>query len=840
MKHGGASRTALGAAGHRAAHQVFEGGRIFYDPLALRILGNDAEEALALAREQPQRRGLRFFIAARSRFAEDCAKAAISKSVRQILVLGAGLDTFAYRLQAAESSTVFELDHPATQRDKRRRLALAGVAEPKHVVYVAHDFEDGSMTGALEAAGLETGWRTFVLWLGVTPYLSEDAVYATFGELARFSGGAEVVFDYSNPPHAIEEAQTRGAHEALAARVAASGEPFRCYLDTPALHWHARDLGFVDIEDLDRAALVARYLPQAPVAPRAGPGGHVVKMATALPGGLRHRAHYHMLHWRRLVRRRTYQCFISQTSVRNGSYSIKLHRAGRMEPAFVQSNGAVKVANPRTFRAALLGAVAVAAVGGLTIEALPVASYPALAATTTPAAGPSSFADVVDRVKGAVVSVKVKLDDANVSLDGDTQPMPNFPKGSPLEKFFRQFGERGFGDRGGQDRPQPHMGMAQGSGFFISADGYVVTNNHVVEHAKDVTITTADGKTVPARVVGTDPKTDLALLKVKEGSDFPFVSFASETPRVGDWVIAVGNPFGLGGTVTAGIVSARGRDIGSGPYDDFLQIDAPVNHGNSGGPTFNANGEVVGVNTAIFSPSGGSVGIGFAIASDVAKSVVQSLKEDGKVARGWLGVQIQPVTQDIADSLSLKESKGALVDKAEKDSPAAAAGLKEGDVITSVNGETVADSHDLARRIAALGPKKQVELAIIRNGSPQTIKMTLGAMPDDKQAKAETSETHSKDAMAKYGMSLEPATAVDGAGKTGVVVAEVDPDGAAAQKGIQTGDVILEVAGKPVSNPSEVTAAIDSAKSDGKKSVLMRVKTEDNTHFVALSTQAVS
>ncbi len=498
------------------------------------------------------------------------------------------------------------------------------------------------------------------------------------------------------------------------------------------------------------------------------------------------------------------------------------------------------VARPKSFRAALLGAAAVAAVGGLTIEALPLATHPAFAATTVASAGPASFADVVDRVKGAVVSVKVRLDQSHVSYDGDTQPAPNFPKGGPLEKFFRQFGERGFGDRGGQERARPRMGMVQGSGFFISADGYLVTNNHVVEHAQDVTVITADGKSVPARIVGTDPKTDLALLKVEEGSDYPYVSFASREPRVGDWVIAVGNPFGLGGTVTAGIVSARGRDIGDGPYDDFLQIDAPVNHGNSGGPTFNAKGEVVGVNTAIFSPSGGSVGIGFAIASDVAKSVVQSLKEDGKVARGWLGVQIQPVTQDIADSLGLKEAKGALVAKTEKDSPAAAAGLKDGDVVASVNGEPVADSHDLARKIAALGPRQEAELSIIRNGSPQTLKVTLGALPDDKQAKADAPDQHSKDAMAKYGMTLAPAAEVEGAGKTGVVVADVDPDGAAAQKGIQTGDVILEVAGKPVSRPSDVTAAIDAAKAGGKKSVLVHLRTQDSSRFVALSTETVS
>jgi len=495
---------------------------------------------------------------------------------------------------------------------------------------------------------------------------------------------------------------------------------------------------------------------------------------------------------------------------------------------------------PKSFRAALLGAAAVAAVGAATFEAAPLASYPALAASTATLAGPSSFADVVDRVKGAVVSVKVKMDVAGASEDDPMQAMPNFPKGTPFERFFRQFGERQFGDRGAPDRGTPRQGMAQGSGFFISADGYVVTNNHVVDHAKDVTITTSDGKTIPASVVGTDPKTDLALLKVKEGSDYPYVSFASQTPRVGDWVIAVGNPFGLGGTVTAGIVSARGRDIGSGPYDDFLQIDAPVNHGNSGGPTFNGNGEVVGVNTAIFSPSGGSVGIGFAIASDVAKGVVQQLKEDGKVARGWLGVEIQPVTQDIADSLGLKDATGALVAKAQQDSPAMAAGLKDGDVIKSVNGETVADAHDLARKVAALGPKKAAELAIVHNGSPQTIKVTLGALPDDKQAKADVSHEHSKSAMAKYGMTLEPAANVDGAGKDGVVVADIDPEGAAAQKGIQTGDVILDVAGKPVSRPADVTSAIDAAKADGKKSVLVRVKTQDSTRFVALSTEAVS
>ncbi len=499
----------------------------------------------------------------------------------------------------------------------------------------------------------------------------------------------------------------------------------------------------------------------------------------------------------------------------------------------------------KSLRAALLGAAAVAAVGAVTIETLPLSVPSAVAAASVPSAGPASFADVVDHVKGAVVSVKVKIDETAASDDEDApqREMPNMPKGGPLEKFFRQFGAPGMGGEPfgeGAPHARPHMGMAQGSGFFISSDGYIVTNNHVVDHAKDVTITTADGKTVPARVVGTDSKTDLALLKTAEGADYPYVPFAAQAPRVGDWVIAVGNPFGLGGTVTAGIVSARGRDIGAGPYDDFLQIDAPVNHGNSGGPTFNAEGEVVGVNTAIFSPSGGSVGIGFAIASDVAKTVVAQLKDTGKVARGWLGVQIQPVSQDIADSLGLKDVRGALVDKAEKDSPAASAGLKDGDVITALNGEQVANSHDLARKVAALGPKKDAELTIMRNGAQQTVKVTLGSLSEDRQAKADAPEQAPKDALAKYGLTLESANAVDGAGKTGVVVAEVDPEGAAAQKGIQTGDVILQVAGKPVSHPSEVAAAIGSAKADGKKSVLVQIRNDNGTHFVALSTQAAS
>jgi methyltransferase (TIGR00027 family) len=281
MQQGQASVTALGAAGHRAAHQVLERGFVFADPLALPILGPDADGAIALAKERPERRGLRLFIAMRSRFAEDSARRAIRDGVRQILVLGAGLDTFAYRLERTHDLHVFELDHPATQAEKRRRLAVAQIAEPAHVSYIAHDFEGGSMTAALEAAGLDSSRRTFVLWLGVTPYLTEEAVFATLGELAGWPGGTEVVFDYTNRPEAVDESNARNFHREMAERVAASGEPFRGYFNSVELDARARKLGFTKIEDLDRAALVARYLPDLPVPPRPGPGGHVVRMATS-------------------------------------------------------------------------------------------------------------------------------------------------------------------------------------------------------------------------------------------------------------------------------------------------------------------------------------------------------------------------------------------------------------------------------------------------------------------------------------------------------------------------------------------------------------------------------
>ncbi len=496
-----------------------------------------------------------------------------------------------------------------------------------------------------------------------------------------------------------------------------------------------------------------------------------------------------------------------------------------------------QIKRPR-LRTVLLGATAALVIGGVaTHDHMGVRQ--AHAQSIMAQQGAPSFADVVDRVRGAVVSVKVNVvESANVNADeGEDQGMPKMAPGDPLERFFRRFGENGMpgmpGMNGGR-RHSPRMGQAQGSGFIISTDGYVVTNNHVVENASgDVSLTLDDGRSVTASVVGTDPKTDLALLKIKESGTYKSVPFGNVAPRVGDWVIAVGNPFGLGGTVTAGIVSARGRDIGSGPYDDFLQIDAPVNRGNSGGPTFNANGEVVGVNTAIYSPSGGSVGIGFAIPAEVARDVIASLKDKGAVARGWIGVQIQPVTEEIADSMGLRSTKGALVAETQVDSPAQAAGLKSGDVITGVNGDKIETPRELSRRIASMGPQTKVEVTYLHEGAEKTTSLKLGALPGDKQAKAQTAPRESEAPLEKFGLTLAPARK----GEAGVVVAGIDPDGAAAAKGLRPGDVILEAAGQPVANPADVQKALASARKDGRKAVLLRVKSGDNARFVALATQ---
>jgi serine protease Do len=442
---------------------------------------------------------------------------------------------------------------------------------------------------------------------------------------------------------------------------------------------------------------------------------------------------------------------------------------------------------------------------------------------------PVGFADIVEKVKPAVISVRVKVDGASQTNGLGTNDVP-----PGLREFFRRFGMPDVPNGDGMPRGRGrNVITGQGSGFFISADGYAVTNNHVVEKAESVQVTTDDGKIHRAKVIGTDPRTDLALIKVEDGP-FPYVKLSDRSPRIGDWVIAVGNPFGLGGTVTAGIVSARGRDIGASAYDDFIQIDAPVNKGNSGGPTFDTDGNVIGVNTAIFSPSGGSVGIAFAIPSDTVTNVVAQLKEHGSVTRGWIGVQIQPVTQDIADSLGLKKAEGALVAEPQANSPAQKAGIEAGDVITSVDGKEVKDARDLAKRIGALAPKTSVKLTVLHKGSEKTVTLTLGELPNTKEAQAGSEDRDTNSDLGKLGLTLAPASRVAGSGSDGVVVTGVDSGGVAADHGFSTGDVILEIGGKAVSTPADVRSVVASARTEGKRSVLVRVKKGDNTRFVAL------
>jgi serine protease Do len=504
------------------------------------------------------------------------------------------------------------------------------------------------------------------------------------------------------------------------------------------------------------------------------------------------------------------------------------------------------------------GVSALALIAGLGLAefgaALPSASPVRAEQVQAQIQGLPSFTTLVEQVKPAVFSVQVDIDPAarlaqNDEDDGDgpgqQSPFQNGEnpfKGTPFEHFFDQFGkgQPGQPGHGAPDNPHGQLVKALGSGFFITADGYAVTNNHVVDGAAKVEVVTDDGKTHGAKVVGTDPKTDLALLKVEGRSDFAFVKMAPSMPKIGDWVLAVGNPYGLGGTVTAGIVSAENRDIGSGPYDDFIQIDAAVNRGNSGGPTFNLNGEVIGVNTAIYSPSGGSVGIAFAIPTTTVQAVIPVLRDKGHLDRAWLGVQIQPVTEDIAQSLGLDEAKGALIDEPQAGGPGAKAGLKAGDVITRVDGKTVADARDLARIIGAMAPDSKAELTVIRGGKESTMRVALGALPDDtKQPQLARATPEKGEAMgAKLGLSVAPAASVAGHGRAGLLVMEVDPSGPAADLGIRPGDIILKIGERDVHTVQDLRQALTDAKAHGRSKALALVKSGNSEHYVALPAAA--
>ncbi|WP_299811994.1 Do family serine endopeptidase [uncultured Roseibium sp.] len=503
----------------------------------------------------------------------------------------------------------------------------------------------------------------------------------------------------------------------------------------------------------------------------------------------------------------------------------------------MKNRGSVSLLRSR--RAKLMaGAVALGAAGLLSAQTIVPSQLAFADAVRVDAQAPTDFSQVVRTVSPAVVSVQVKqaVEPRMMNFGGKDNSQEFFkglPEGHPFERFFREFGGRG-GEEGQNQRRSPRQyGMSQGSGFFISADGYVVTNQHVIDKGTEFTVIDQDGKEFDATLIGADKRTDLALLKVEGDKDFTYVEFAKEAPQVGEWTVAIGNPFGLGGSVTAGIVSARGRDIGAGPYDDFIQIDAPVNRGNSGGPAFNMHGEVIGVNAAIFSPSGGNVGIAFAIPASTAQDVIMELKDDGTVVRGWLGVQIQNVTDDIAESLGLDEARGAIVAEAQEDSPAEKAGLRSGDTILAVNGASVKGPRELSKIIATYDPDTRIDVTIWRDGEEQDVSVTLGRLQEKEQVAAATQTEKTKTSLDELGLVLMTREEAGLEGK-GVFIAEIDPDSAAAEKGLNPGDAILEVAGVKVESPADVLKALEKAEKDGRKAVLFRVEANETTRFVAL------
>ena len=501
-----------------------------------------------------------------------------------------------------------------------------------------------------------------------------------------------------------------------------------------------------------------------------------------------------------------------------------------------------------TARAALLGVS--------TLFAVPLAA--GLPVTPAYARGaPDSFADLAAKLLPAVVNVSssqlVTAHNGGPGGGPNAGPeMPMFPPGSPFEQFFKDFLNRNRpGGQGGQggDQPAPERRMQSlGSGFIIDPSGLIVTNNHVIDGADEITVTLQDNTTLKATVVGRDETGDIALLKVKPDKPLPAVQFGnSDTQRVGDWVLAIGNPFGLGGSVTAGIVSARGRNIHQGPYDDFIQTDAAINRGNSGGPLFNMDGQVIGMNTAIYSPSGGSIGIGFSIPSNMVKNVVAQLRDFGHPRRGWLGVRIQQVTPDIAESLGLKDATGAMVAGVNDGGPADKAQIHNGDIILKFNNQDVKDMHALPRIVADSEVGQSVPVLLWRDGKEVTLQATLAEKPDDAQVAAATTggtpadKTPKPTDIAGLGLKVAPISQdlkdkyQLNADQKGVVVTDVSPNGPAAERGLKPGDVVVEVQQGEVGSVDDVQKRIDAVRKENRKSVLLLIQRQDGLQWVPLS-----
>ena len=487
--------------------------------------------------------------------------------------------------------------------------------------------------------------------------------------------------------------------------------------------------------------------------------------------------------------------------------------------------------------------------GAASLLAAPVFSAQALAR------GPDGIADVAEKVIDAVVNISTSqtVEAKGGSSGGDRGAMPQLPPGSPFEEFFDDFFKNrrsgpGGGSKGGE--AQPRKTNSLGSGFIVDTSGIAVTNNHVIADADEINIIMNDGTKIRATLVGVDKKTDLAVLKfTPPAKPLVAVKFGdSDKLRLGEWVIAIGNPFSLGGTVTAGIVSARNRDINSGPYDSYIQTDAAINRGNSGGPLFNLDGEVIGVNTLIISPTGGSIGIGFAVPSKTVVGVVDSLRQFGELRRGWLGVRIQQVTDEIAESLSIKPARGALIAGVEDKGPAKPAGIEPGDVVVKFDGKDIKEPKDLSRVVADTAVGKEVDVVVIRKGKEEIRKVTLGRLQDDKavQTAAKTKDEPVEKLVTQKALGLDLATLSKDLRTRykikdtvkGVIVTGVDTGSDAAEKRLSAGDVIVEVAQESVANAADIKKRVDQLKKDGKKSVLLLVSNaEGELRFVALSVQ---